>query len=182
MVGAVLLTFWGVLFYTTKSTPAFLALVLTGALVCSLLVLEQIVYTHREQVQISLQSVTDALEANDKERVLSHLAPTADKIRQLVEKLLPKLDIRKANIMGEVEVTLDDEKNPTQATAKFRGFFHAKHQSGMAGGKPVAVEVDLVRVLLKVPQKEDEEIEVARWLIQDFRSDDFEQRASQWMK
>jgi hypothetical protein len=84
--------------------------------------------------------------------------------------LMPELDIEKANIMSEIEITLDDEKNPTRATAKFRGFFHAKHTSGMAGGRPFPVEVDLVR-------------EDNKWLIESFRSDDdFEVQAARLMR
>ncbi len=170
MIGAVLFTFTAVMYATTRSTGAFIAAVLVAVMTLSALVMEQIVYTERELVEVAITGITDAAEANDLPRVQQYLAPTATRTRAMAEKLMPELDITKANVMGEVEITLDDEKNPKHATAKFRGFFHAKHKSGFAGGKPFPVTVELVR-------------DRHRWMIEDFRSsDDFEAQAAKLMK
>lgn len=170
MIGAVLLTFTGVLYYSTRSVGSFVASVLVVVLTLSGLVMEQIVFTERELVEVALANITDAAEENDLERVLSCLSPTATRTKAMAEKLMPELKIEKANIMSEIEISLDDEKNPTRATAKFRGFFQAQHNSGFAGGKPFPVEVELVR---------DEH----RWLIEEFSSTmDFESQAAKLMR
>lgn len=170
LIGAVLLTFSGVMYYTTRSVGSFVAMVIVVVLTLCGLVMEQIVYTEREQVEVALTGITDAAEENDLSRVLTFLSPTATRTRSMAEKLMPELEIEKANVMSEIEITLDDEKQPTHATAKFRGFFHAKHKSGIAGGRPFPVTVELVRG-------------DHRWLIEDFHSDDdFEAQAAKLMR
>lgn len=170
LIGAVLLTFSGVMYFTTRSIGSFVAMVMVVVLTLCGLVMEQIVYTQRELVESTLAGITDAAEDDDLARVLTFLSPTATRTRAMAEKLMPELDIEKANIMSEIDITLDDERDPHQATAKFRGFFHAKHKSGFAGGRPFPVTVELVR-------------EDNRWLIEDFRSDDdFEAQAAKLMR
>lgn len=170
MVGAVLFTFVAVLHYSTRSLGSFIGMILVGVCMLSGLVMEQLVYTEREQVEVVLSGITDAAEANDQARVLSFLSPTADETRKMVEKLMPQFEIEKANIMSDIEITLDDEKAPTSAVARFRGFFYANHKGGMAGGKPFPVEVEL--------RKQDN-----RWLIESFTStsEDFESEAARLM-
>lgn len=171
MVGAVAFTFVAVLHYSTRSLGSFLGMVLVGICMLSGLVMEQLVYTEREQVEVVLSGITNAAEANDQPRVLSFLSPTADKTRAMVEKLMPQFEIEKANIMSDIEITLDDEKQPTRATANFRGFFQAQHKGGMAGAKPFPVQVEL--------KKQDK-----RWLIESFAStsEDFESEAARLIK
>lgn len=166
MVGIVLLTFSGVLYFTTRSIGSFLACVIIAVLTISALVMEQIVYTPREQVEVALAGITNAAEENDMQQVLSYLSPTATRTRSMVEKLMPIIDVQQANIISDIDITLDNEKNPTHATARFDGFFHGKHKSGMPGGGKFPVEVELV-------------LDEHRWLIEDFHSDrDFEAEAA----
>ena len=170
MVGAVLLTFTGVLYFTTRSVGSFVASVIVVVVTLSALVMEQLVYTQRELVEVALAGITDAAEEDDLPRVLTYLSPTATRTRAMAEKLMPQLDIEKANIVSEIKIELDDEKKPTTATATFDGFFFANHKSGMAGGKRIPVTVELVR---------DEQ----RWLIEEFRGDkDFESEAAKLMR
>lgn len=166
MAGIVLLTFSGVMYFTTRSVGSFLACVIIAVLTISGLVMEQIVYTPREQVEVALAGITNAAEENDMAQVLSWLSPTATKTRSMVEKLMPEFKVENANIISDIVITLDDEKNPQHATARFDGFFSATHKSGIRGGERFPVEVELVR---------DEH----RWLIEDFHSDrDFEAEAA----
>ena len=170
VIGAVLLTFTGVLYFSTRSIGSFVASVVIVVLTLSALVMEQIVYTERELVEVALSGITDAAEQDDLDRVLTYLTPTATRTREMAEKLMPQLDIEKANIVGEIEIDLDDEKNPTTATAQFEGFFFATHKSGVPGGQRMPVTVELVR---------DEH----RWLIEDFRSSmEFEAEAAKLMR
>lgn len=147
MVGLVLMTFTGVVYHTTRSTAALISLVLIAALTLSLLVLEQLVQTPREGVATTLRAAATAAEANDMERVLSFVDSEATEVRKLVEDLMPRLDITKANVGRDIEITFDNEDDPQVATAHFEGFFHARDKrSGAVGpGPPIDVEVELVR-------------------------------------
>lgn len=146
MVGLVLMTFTGVVFYSTRSTPALIALVLLMALSISLLVLEQLIETPREGVVKTLRAATTAAEANDMDRVLSFVDSEATEVRKLVEDLMPRLDITKANVGRDIEIVFDNDDDPTVATASFEGFFQARdRRSGAVGGQLIGVKVDLVR-------------------------------------
>ena len=170
MIGAVAFTLAAVLYYTTRSVGAFVASVVIAVVTLSCLVMEQLVYTEQELVEVAITGITDAAEDNDLPRVLEYLSPSATRTRAMAEKLMPVLEINKANIMGEIEIELDNPKNPTKATATFEGFFHAKHKSGVPGGGVFPVTVELVR---------DEH----RWRIEDFHSSkDFDAEASKLMR
>jgi hypothetical protein len=146
MVGLVLLTFAGVVFYTTRSTPALISITLIVAITLSLLVLEQIVETPREGVVTTLRAAATAAESNDVDRVLSFIANDASEARALVIDLMPKFEITTANVNRDVDITFDDDRDPQRATARFEAFFHARHKpSGAVAAKKSLVEVDLVR-------------------------------------
>lgn len=146
LVGLVLLTFTAVLYYSTRGTGAFVAMVVIGVLTLSTLVLEQVVETPKERIESTLRGFTNAIEANDLERVLSFLHDDAFEIRKLAEDLMPQLDITAANIMNEMEVETNDPKDPTEAIVKFRGFFRATHKRhGIEGGETFPIEVHLKR-------------------------------------
>lgn len=169
LCGIVALTFAGVLHFTTRSVGSFVACVVIVVLIVSALVMEQIVFTERELVEVAIGGITNAAEENDKAQVISFLAPTATKTRAMVESIMPKVKVEKANIMSDIEITFDDPKNPTHATATFTGFFFGSH-GGMSGGDRFPVTVELVR---------DEH----RWLIDNFTSSkDFEAEAAKLMR
>jgi hypothetical protein len=95
-------------------------------------------------VATTLQQVLDAIESNDVPGVLAHLSPQAGDVRTDAETLMPRLQIERANSAGEVVITLDDEQDPTQATAEFKGLIVATDKSsGMRGGYNDGVKVVL---------------------------------------
>jgi hypothetical protein len=145
MAGLVLLTFTGVLFYTTRSTPAMVAMALIAALTVSLLVMEQLVQTPREGVVITLRAAAAASESNDMDRVLSFVANDATEARALITSLMPKFEITTANVGRDIEITFDDDRNPQRATARFEPRFYGRHKrSGAVAAPRSVVEVDLV--------------------------------------
>ena len=77
MVGLVLMTFTGVMFYTTRNTPALVALAIIAALTVSLLVMEQLIQTPREGVVTTLRAAAAASESNDVDRALDTLIPNS---------------------------------------------------------------------------------------------------------
>lgn len=166
MVGIVLLTFSGVMYYTTRSVGSFVACVIIAVLSISALVMEQLVHTPREMVEVTIGGITNAAEDNDIPEVLSYLSPSATKTRAMVENIMPEIKVELANIVSDIEITLDDDKDPKRATARFDGRFGGSHRSGARGVREFPVEVTLVR-------------DGNRWLIEDFSSNvDFEAEAA----
>ena len=170
MVGLVLLTFSGVLYYSTKSVGSFVATVIIAVLLLCGLVMEQLVFTPREMVEATVSGICDAAEANDIERVRAFLAPSATETRKMVDSIMPRVEVEKANVFSEMEIDIDDPKNPKKATVRFEGFFQGKLKSSStpgAGRFPVTVELIW---------------DGQRWLIESFRSDrDFEREAAKLM-
>ncbi|QDU55409.1 hypothetical protein [Aeoliella mucimassa] len=168
MIGLVLLTFSGVMYYSTRSVGSFLATVLIAVLTLCGLVMEQIVYTERELVEVAVTSICDAAENNDIEDVRAHLAASATETRKMVDKLMPIIQVEKANVISDIKIELDDPKNPKHATARFEGYFAGKYKkTGTPGAGRSSVTVSLVRG-------------EHRWLIENVVSDpDFEQLINQ---
>jgi hypothetical protein len=105
---------------------------------------ERWIETPREEVAGTLQRLLNAVESNDVPGVLSYLSPQAGDVRTDAETLMPRLDIERANTAGEVEVTLDDELEPQQATVKFKGFIVATDKSsGIRGAYNDGVTVTM---------------------------------------
>lgn len=148
LVGLVLITFFGVAFHSTRKTGAFVGLVIVIALTVSALVMVQLVETPREGVIKTLRATTTALESNEVDRVLSFLADDAAKLRQLVEVNMKSFTVDSAQIYSDVEVELDDEKNPKHASATMQVVVSATHKSSGQKGysKPTRVVVELRRL------------------------------------
>ena len=135
VVGAIGLTIAIMVYLTTGSRGSQTAIGIVLLLTLGGLLTEWWIETPREQVATTLQQLLDEIETNDLPGVLSYLSPNAGDVRSDAETLMPKLKIDRANSAGEVEITLDDESNPTEATAKFKGFIVATDiSSGIRGG------------------------------------------------
>lgn len=134
MAGAIALTIASIVYLSTRSRGSQNAVGVVLLLTVAGVLVERFVETPREQVQATLQELLDAIEANDVPGVLSHLSSQAVDVRSDAETLMPRLEIEKANNTGDMEITLDDEANPTQASIKFTGFILATDiASGMRG-------------------------------------------------
>jgi hypothetical protein len=135
VAGAIGLTIAVMVYLSTGTRGSQIAIGVVVALTLAGLLAEWWIETPREQVATTLQQLLDAIETNDVPGVLSYLSPQAGDVRSDAETLMPKLEIERANSAGEVEITLDNESNPTEATAKFEGFIVATDiSSGMRGG------------------------------------------------
>lgn len=146
VAGAIGLTVGVMVYLSTRTRGSQIAIgVILLATLAGVLV-ERWVETPREEVARTLQQLLDAVESNDVPGVLSQLSPQAGDVRSDAETLMPRLDIERANSAGEVEITLDDERNPTQATAKFKGFIVATDKaSGIRGAYNDGVTVVMDR-------------------------------------
>ena len=132
--GAIGLTLTAIVYFARRSPGSQIAVAVVVAATLVGVLVEWLVETPREQAHRTLLDVLDAVETNDLPAVLAHLSPQASVARSDAETLMPRLEIERANTAGAVEITLDDETDPTQATARFRGLIVATDkQSGIRG-------------------------------------------------
>ncbi len=120
-VAAVLLL--GVAFHHTRRI-VLLAAVAGVLLMTSLGVLaEWLVVTQREEVENTMYAVAEALESNDLDRVLAHLAPDEEKIRASAKSYLGMFHVLSARVTN-MDVTIVRGANPPRARVRFQAWLH----------------------------------------------------------
>jgi hypothetical protein len=82
---------------------------------------EKLVVTDRERVEAELDALARALEANDDQRVLSHIHSSAARVREYARSMLPQVQIREARVTGDLEIVVNRLTNPPTARADFVG-------------------------------------------------------------
>ena len=80
---------------------------------------ERLVVTEREKVEIALFDAATAVESNDINAVLKCVTLTAPRREELRAKL-PKYHIDKVSIKNDLKITMNDKTIPPSATAEFR--------------------------------------------------------------
>jgi hypothetical protein len=142
VAGAIGLTITVMIYLSAGSRGSQIAIGVVVLATLAGLILARWIETPREEVGATLQQLLDAVESNDVPGVLAHLSPQAGDVRSDAETLMPRLEIERANSAGEVVISLDNEQNPQQATAEFKGFIVATDKSsGMRGGYNDGVKV-----------------------------------------
>ena len=123
--------------------PLVVAFVQTGRLVVlfatmgvlviliGLLVVEYVVVTEKESVEIALNEISFDLMSNDLDVVLRHVDPSATKIVQRAKTHLPRVEIHDVKITSRVEVTILRLRGMRpKATAKFHGVIQCSDLDG----------------------------------------------------
>jgi hypothetical protein len=152
----------GVAWYQTGHRRLMQAMAGVVGLVLLLLAIEWLVVTDREQVSNTLEDTARALETNDLDQVLAFLAPEADRLRSDAQRYLPNLNVREANVGGDLEVTINRFTNPPTARATFTGRI-----TGASRGPDRFPHENFVRKFtLKLRQDGD------RWLLTDYEMGD----------
>ena len=91
----------------------------TAAVVLVGLVVERLVVTDREAVENTLDACVAAVKANDINRLLECISPTAPQVRAEARFVLDRFEIQKAALI-DLEITINRLTNPPTAKAKFR--------------------------------------------------------------
>lgn len=157
--GALLLTFTLVVYFQTRSNGALLAAATVVAITGALLAVEYWIETPREQVERTLYALAAAVEANDMQSALAHVAPSANQLRVDIETMMPLVIVDRANILGSPQIDVDDSQEPAVATVQCRGFAVATiKRTGMKGGDNAELTISFVR-------------DGDRWLVSDYSSD-----------
>jgi hypothetical protein len=102
---------------------AVLGLTLLGVLV------ERLVVTERERVQMTLDGITAALEANDLHRLFTFVAPEAKQTRQRATWALGQVEVQSARIY-KVQISINKLTSPPTAKALFFGHIACRDKKG----------------------------------------------------
>jgi len=115
----------GVVYTQTRRKEALAAIFVVLLLGGCVVLLAMSVTTERERVESRLTGLAAALESNDTERVLSFIAPSAARVRSVVEMRLPTVTITEAKVGSNLEITILPEEQPPTAYADFTGKIRA---------------------------------------------------------
>ena len=108
---------------------ALWAMLGVGLLTLTGLGLERLVLTDREAVEDTLDACAAAVEANDLDRLLGHISPTAPKTQDDARFVLSRVDVRKARI-NNLEIKVNRLTSPPTAKAKFRALGTGRDRKG----------------------------------------------------
>ena len=130
-IGAVLITFCGLVFLSKRSLSALYALV--GALVLTLLLFfaEQFVVTERESVELAMTQLLVAVEENDTPAAVALVDPAATELQSEVKLLMPLIEVSDTKA-SNVSIEVDSSTKPLEATCRFRGKLQGIHSSSGA--------------------------------------------------
>jgi hypothetical protein len=134
VVGGLLATFAIIVFLARRSGASLAAVAAVLALTVVLLIVERLIVTEREQVEVALATMLEAIESNDVPGAIACIDPAAAQIRNDVQALMPLIKVEAANSAAE-QITLDDSAQPPTATSQFQAYLRGIHQSS---GTPVA--------------------------------------------
>lgn len=149
----------GVAFFNTRRVALIWAM--AGVLVVTglLLVTEWAVVTDVESVEYTLEAVARALESNDIEQVLAHVAPEAGPLRAAIRTYVPSIEISDANVGGDLKVTVNHFTQPATARAEFTGRISGKARNPSRG---IPYDNFFQRFAIKFRQEGD------HWLLADY--------------
>lgn len=119
-VSAVALTVGVLLFFNRRDLPSLVAMVTIMLFAISIIVLERLVVTDREQVGSNIESMMLAIEQNDVQGVLALVDPAAAEVRSDIETMLPMVQIRDTGVTS-LQVDAVGQGDPPATTASFRG-------------------------------------------------------------
>ena len=117
------------------------------ALIGALLLVERWWVTDRELIQDRLDATVIALESNDVDAVLAHIAPSAVDMQGAVKLILPRVEIEDIDL-NNVQIDINESASPTFASARFvalvKGNFRG--QQSLYEKTPFRIEVELEKV------------------------------------
>jgi hypothetical protein len=114
-----------------RSGRGALLWVMLGVLALTLLgvLIERLVVTDRERVEMTLDGITAALEANDLNRVLSYVAPEATQTRSRATWALGRIEVQSAGFY-RLNITINRLTSPPTAKAAFFGHIAYRDRQG----------------------------------------------------
>ena len=136
-------------------------MIVVGAVTIVGLVVERLIVTDREAIEMTLDKAVAAVKANDIDRLLECISPSAKDIQDQSRWVLSRYVVESAWIRN-LEITVNNHTSPPTAKAKFTAIGQGKDNMGQVPyrGYSVQVVVDL--------RKEGD-----RWLVTGYGGDDY---------
>jgi ketosteroid isomerase-like protein len=128
-IGIVIEAVLGIVLFRTGRGALLWAMLGVLALTLLGVVIERLVVTERERVEMTLDGITAALEANDLKRVLSYVAPEAVQTRNRAAWALGRIEVQSAWIY-RLEITVNRLTSPMTAKAAFFGHISYRDRQG----------------------------------------------------
>lgn len=99
------------------------------ALTAAVLAMERLVVTERERVEMTIDGITAALEANDLNRVLSYVDPAAAKTRGRAAWAMGRIEIQSVRVY-RLDISINRLTTPMTARASFFGYISYRDKQG----------------------------------------------------
>jgi hypothetical protein len=132
-----------------------------GAFVLLGLLVERLVITDRKLVMRTLDAGVAAAKANNLDRLLDCISPTAKNPRDYARLVLSRAEVEDAHI-HDLEITINRLTSPPTATARFLAVGKGRDRKGEFPNQPFAE-----RVVVELRR------EGGRWLVADFEVEDY---------
>ncbi|MBN2218168.1 MAG: nuclear transport factor 2 family protein [Pirellulales bacterium] len=124
-----------IVFFNTGRVVFLAAIAAVVALTLLGVAVEHFVVTEREAVEMALDGLAAAMEANDKDAAIAFLSPSATATRARAEWAFAMFEIQQANV-SNLEIEINNLTSPPSATARFHGFIQVRDRRGdLRGGE-----------------------------------------------
>ena len=127
-VSGVFLTLAGLIFFNRRDLPSLIALVTTVLFALSLVLLERMVVTDREQVELTVGRIMESIQANDVPGVLADVDPAATKVRSDIQVMMPEVRVEDTGY-ASLEVDEIVPAEPLRVSSTFRGKLDGVHKT-----------------------------------------------------
>jgi hypothetical protein len=128
-IGIVLEAVLGIILFRTGRGVLLWAMLAVFVLMLSGVLVERLVVTERERVEMTLDGIVSALEANDLNRLYTYVARDAVKTRGRAAWAMGRIEVQTARIY-KLEITVNRLTNPPTAKAAFFGHIAYRDRQG----------------------------------------------------
>lgn len=137
LIALVLGVLCGVAWTSSGRKELLYALGAVVALAIVMLIVERVVVTDREAIRAKLVEIARDVQANDHQRVLSHIAKGNPSLVQKAQNELPNYDFTECRVTKIHKTDVDASAEPRSAIVKFNVRFDGKFgQGGFQGRGP----------------------------------------------
>ncbi len=128
-IGIVVEAVLGIALFRTGRGAILWAMIGTLALTVLGVIIERVVVTENERIEMTLDGITSALEANDLNRVLSYISPGAVKTRNRAAWAMGRIEVQSARFY-RLNITINRLTSPMTAKAAFFGHVSYRDRQG----------------------------------------------------
>ncbi len=126
-VGTIVGAFYGLAFLIRRNLATLVALGVVVLVTLGFALLEKLVVTDREQLEMAVANLMVSIEQNDLPAVQALIEPSAEAVRSDAEALMPEVDISDTGATSLV-VEIDDSSEPLRAESQFLGRLDGVHK------------------------------------------------------